>query len=72
MDECKPLISGSRFEGLTADEVEHDVRHADLVYDGVLDSFNRKWRQGLTLVHFQLDPSTACRSNLVMLVPETA
>ena len=40
--------SGSRFEGLTADDVEHDARHADLVYDGVLDSFNRKWRLVIT------------------------
>ena len=35
-------ISRSRFENVTADDVERDALDNDLAYDGVLDFFGRR------------------------------
>ena len=37
-------VSRSQSANLTADDVERDAMAADLIYDGVLNCFSRKWR----------------------------
>jgi signal transduction histidine kinase/CheY-like chemotaxis protein len=41
-------IIRSQSEGLSAADVEHEALKADLIYDGVLDCFSRKWRLRIT------------------------
>jgi hypothetical protein len=40
-------ISSSRWNG-TVDDVERNIKGADLAYDGLLDCFSRKWRLVIT------------------------
>ena len=48
IDTVENGISGSRSEDVTADDVQRDATEADLVYDGVLDVYGRRWRLVIT------------------------